>query len=79
MDYQLHISAIRTTWRCSKHEFMVYITETDSWWERGHQDYVESKLKEFFGEARFFDTTRSKDGNYEHVYLCGKKHRINIK
>lgn len=79
MDYQLHISAIRTTWHCSKHEFMVYITQTDSWWERRHQDYVESKLKEFFGEVRSFDCTHSKNGTYEHVYLCGKKHRINIK
>ena len=79
MDYQLHISAIHTTWQCSKHEFMVYITETASWWERDHQDYVESKLKEFFGKVRFFTTMHSQDGTYKAVYLCGKKHHINIK
>lgn len=79
MDYQLHISAIRTTWHCSKHEFMVYITQTDSWYERDHQDYVESTLKEFFGEVVFFDITHSKGGTSEVVYLCGKKHHINIK
>lgn len=79
MDYQLHISAIRTTWSSSKHEYMVYVAETDSWWERGHQDYVESQLKEVFGEVVFFDITHSKDGISNVVYLCGKKHHINIK
>lgn len=79
MDYQLHISAIRTTWQCCKHEFMVYITQTDSWYERDHQDYVESTLKEFFGDVVFFDITHSKDGISNVVYLCGKKHHINIK
>ncbi len=79
MDYQLHISAICSTWSCSKHEFMVYVTETDSWWERGYQNYVESKLREFFGEVLYCNYVRSKDGTYQHVYLCGKKHCINIK
>lgn len=78
MDYQLHISDIRTTWQCSKHEFIVYITQTDSWWERDHQDYVESKLKEFFGEVVFCNITHSKDGTYKVVYLCGKKHHIKL-
>ena len=78
MDYQLHISAIRTTWSSCEYEYIVYITETDSWWEREHQDYVKSKLKEFFGEARYFWSSSSQNGTYTHSYRCGKKHRINI-
>lgn len=78
MDYQLHISAIHPTWSSCEHEFMVYITVTDSWWERDHRDYVESKLKEFFGEVVFYSVTDSKDGTYQAVYLCGKKHHIKL-
>lgn len=76
MDYQLHISAIRTTWSSCDYEFMVYITKTCIC--RDHDNYVESKLKEFFGEVRFSTNMHSNDGTYKYVYLCGKKHQYSI-